>query len=113
MGFLALLLLLPVAVRFWSKRRKPAISWTLTGVAFGALISLLAWDSTQHTSSGPSSSSQACWAFSRLFFTVHRVAICAYGAASSRLGWYLALGIWLLRPSTGSSGERSMEASAL
>ena len=39
MGFLALLLLLPVAVRYWTKRRKPAISWTLTGVAFGAVIS--------------------------------------------------------------------------
>jgi len=37
--FLALLLLVPVAVRYWSKRRKPAISWTLTGVAFGAVIS--------------------------------------------------------------------------
>ena len=38
-GFLALLLLLPVTVRYWTKRRKPAISWTLTGVAFGAVIS--------------------------------------------------------------------------
>ncbi len=39
MGSLALLLLLPIAVRYWTKRRKPAISWTLTGVTFGCVIS--------------------------------------------------------------------------
>jgi hypothetical protein len=36
---MALLLLLPIAMRYWSKRRSPTVSWTLTGAVFGVVIS--------------------------------------------------------------------------
>jgi hypothetical protein len=39
MALLALLLLLPVVVRIWSRRNKPRASWTLTGIAFGCVVS--------------------------------------------------------------------------
>jgi hypothetical protein len=38
-AFLALLLILPVVIRIWSRRNKPRASWTLTGIVFGFVVS--------------------------------------------------------------------------
>lgn len=38
-AFLALLLLLPVVIRIWSRRNRAKTSWTLTGIAFGCVVS--------------------------------------------------------------------------
>ena len=39
LALLTLLLLVPVAVRYWSKLHRPAVSWMLTGAALGVVIS--------------------------------------------------------------------------
>jgi hypothetical protein len=38
-ALLALLLIFPIAMRYWSKRHRRAASWTLTGAAFGSVVS--------------------------------------------------------------------------